>query len=349
MSLPFKTDHAPADRGQLERWLKALDEVGVENVRIRLAQSNPDGVLERVGSETGVSAGFVEDWLRYNDRRSRAVQQRWRWAIFIPAFVSAVGACIGVLSIARPHLSRVMAPIRASVSVLEPKQQPSVVPSATVAKGAVWSPISVDQYVTINGNVFLAECGTKPESIQFANGGDIVRFQMMPNNRWYNDGGDERTELDGYKQPFQVGIPYWLAYTLYLEPGPPLTSDWMVLGQIPGLMGHFIKNTIMTWSAAKRPFHSEAIARGVNYHFVEKFVMDPVNGYYGSWFNGKQVADFHGPMGDAGKNYYVKFGIYRGIASETLSVRYANYKFGTDDLSTLITNPDPDPQLTPWP
>jgi len=346
MQLPFKTDHAPADRSQLERWLKALDDAGVENVRIRLAQSisKPDGMIDRIGSEANISTIFAEDWLRYRDKRAHTIERRWRWAIFVPAFVSAAAACIGLFALESPRLSRVLAPIRAMAA-----KQPSQLPTTTVAQGANWSPVAVDQYVVINGNTFLAECGPKPEAIQRANASNVVRFQMMPNNRWYNDGGDERTELDGYKQPFQVGIPYWLAYTFYLEPGPPLTSDWMTLGQIPGLMGHFVKNTVMTWSAAKRPFHSEAISRGVNYHIVEKFIMDPVNGYYGSWFNGKQVADFHGPLGDAGKNYYVKFGIYRGIAQETLSVRYANYKFGTDDLSALITNPDPDPELIPWP
>jgi hypothetical protein len=173
---------------------------------------------------------------------------------------------------------------------------------------------------------------------------------MIPGNKWYNDAADvERTELDGYKQTFEAGATYWVSYSLYIEPGPRLTSDWMALGQIPGLMGHMFKNSIMSWVFQGKTFHSEIVRPEQNYQFAEKIVVDPVNGYYGAWFNGRQVVDYHGRVGDAGKKYYYKIGIYRGTAQETMTVRYANFKFGTADLSPLIANPDPPPQLLPWP
>jgi len=356
MSLPFNTDHAPTLLGQANKWLKALDDLGVENVRIRLAQGdgNPNGVFFHSGSDVVVSRGFAEDWLRFRDRQLRAVEQRWRWAIFIPACISAVAACGAALAVLAPHLPRALNQFRTSAP--QPPSSPplasvSAPASAPPAAGRMWSAVAVDQYITINGNIFQAECGPKAESIQRTDSQNVVRFQMIAGNRWYNDeaGGDERTELDGYKQSFQVGVPHWTAYTLHIEPGPRLTADWIVLGQIPGLMGHFVKNMIMTWSAANKTFHSERIAQGVNYQFVEKIIIDPVNGYYGSWFNGKQVVDYHGPFGAAGKTYYLKFGIYRGATPETMTVRYANYKFGTADLSGLIANPDPIPALIPWP
>jgi hypothetical protein len=194
----------------------------------------------------------------------------------------------------------------------------------------------------------------KPEAIQRSESPDVVRFQMIAGNQWSEDsvGGDERTELDGYKQPFEAGVPYWVAYSVYIEPGPRFTADWIALGQIPGLMGHILKQTIMTWSLADKPLHSEFITPGRNYQFVEKFIFDPVNGYYGSWLNGKQVVDYHGRVWGPKlpkDKYYYKFGIYRGTAQETMTVRYANYKFGTTDLSALIANPDPAPPLLPWP
>jgi hypothetical protein len=337
MLLPFKTDHAPSEPGQAEKWLKTLNDLGVENVRIRLARSGGEsGDLYRLGSEIIVSVGFAEDWLRYRDMRSRAVERRWRWAIFVPACISAVAACGAALVIVAPRLSYTVSHLR--TSELHP---PILQAPAALAPASTWSAVAVDQYVTINGNIFQAECGPRPESIQRAEALDVVRFEMIPGNRWYNDVGDERTELDGYKQSFQVGVPHWAAYTLHIEPGPRMTADWIVLGQIPGLMGHFVKNLIMTWSAAARTLHSERIAQGVNYQFVEKFIVDSVNGYYGSWFNGKQVVDYHGPFGNIGKTYYPKFGIYRGAAPEAMTVRYTNYKFGTADLSGLIANPDP--------
>lgn len=326
--------------------LKALDELGVENVRIRLVQGDakPDTVFCRAGTDVVVSRGFAEDWLRYRDRRSRVVERRWRWAIFVPACISAVAACGAALAVLAPHLSAVRGAIRAV-------QQPTLsapVRSATAAPAAnspadPWYGVAVDEYITVNGNIFQAECGPNPESIRRSDEADIVRFQMIAGNGWYNDAasGDQRTELDGYKQSFQVGVPFWTAYVLHIEPGPRMTSDWIVLGQIPGLMGHFVKNMIMTWSAAGRTLHSERIVQGKDYQFVEKVIVDPANGYYGSWLNGKQVVDYHGPMGVAGKTYYPKFGIYRGAAPETMTVRYANYKFGTADLSGLIAGPDP--------
>jgi len=354
MRLLFETDHAPSKVGQAKKWLRALDDLGVENVRIRLAHGDaePNSVFYRLGSDIAVSRGFAEEWLSSRDRRSRTIERRWRWAIFIPACISAIAACGAALVVLTPHLRGTLNRMRVvDAQQILPAAVPLTAASAPAASGSAWHTIAVDQYVTVNGNIFQAECGPKPESIQRLETPDVVRFQMIAGNRWYNDAasGDERTELDGYKQTFQVGIPHWSAYALYIEPGSRPTADWIALGQIPGLMRHFIKNMIMTWSAANKTLHSELISQGVNYQFVEKVVIDPVNGYYGSWFNGKQVVDYHGPFGGIGKTYYPKFGIYRGAAPETFIVRYANYKFGTADLSGLIANPDPVPATVAWP
>lgn len=90
------------------------------------------------------------------------------------------------------------------------------------------------------------------------------------------------------------------------------------------------------------------------YNFVEKYVVGP-NGSMASWVNGKQVANFNGSVGPGG-SYYPKLGIYRGNqtaagapVAETVGVRYANFKFGTADLSALIVNAEPLPALVPWP
>ena len=54
--------------------------------------------------------------------------------------------------------------------------------------------------------------------------------------------------------------------------------------------------------------------------------------------------------------YYIKFGIYRSKwrrsgepADEPISIRYANLRFGTEDLSSRIANPDPEPIWEAWP
>jgi hypothetical protein len=96
-----------SSRQIIARKLKMLDDLGVENVRIRLAQSDagPDSVFYNAGTDLVVSRGFAEDWLRFRDRRSSAIERRWRWAIFVPACISAVAACGAALAILAPHLS----------------------------------------------------------------------------------------------------------------------------------------------------------------------------------------------------------------------------------------------------
>jgi hypothetical protein len=337
-----------SSRQIIARKLKMLDDLGAENVRIRLAQSDagPDSVFYNAGTDLVVSRGFAEDWLRFRDRRSSAIERRWRWAIFVPACISAVAACGAALAILAPHLSLTRSLVHAAQQQASSgTARPAVAIPTAGGPASTWYGVAVDEYITVNGNIFQAECGPTPDSIQRNDEADVVRFRMIAGNKWYNDAesGDERAELDGYKQSFQVGVPYWTSYVLHIEPGPRMTADWIVLGQIPGLMGHFVKNMIMTWSAAGRTLHNERIAQGKDYQFVEKIVIDPANGYYGSWLNGKQVVDYRGPMGGVGKTYYPKFGIYRGATAETMTVRYANYKFGTTDLSGLIANSDPAP------
>jgi hypothetical protein len=320
MRLPFETDHLPGVtrqvkdqvRHQVKKWLEALDDLGMENVRIRLAQSGsaPDDAFYRAEPDIAVPRGFAEDWLRYRDRHARVVEQRWRWAIFIPALVGALGvSAAGIVTLA-PHISSGLHRLRA----LNPTQAPPVAtappPAAVATITSVpaprnpWRSVAVNDLVVIDGNVLEAEAGPQPPAIQRAESPDIVRFQMIAGNLWSGDlaGGDERTELDGYKQPFEAGISYWVAYSLYIEPGPRFTSDWIALGQIPGLMGHILKRTVLTWSLANKSLHSEAIDQGQNYQFVEKFIFDPANGYWGSWLNGRQVVDYHGPVGAPGKS-----------------------------------------------
>jgi hypothetical protein len=352
MRPPFKTVHMP-DKPELGRkWLELLDDLGMENVRLRLAHgvNAPDDVFCHAAPDIAVPRGFAEDWLRFRDRRAHAIEQRWRWAIFIPACVSAVAACTAGLVTLAPSLHRLRAALPAPPSTIVAANPAPASASPASASPNGWEPVATDEFTVVNGNTYLAEAGKKGDPIQRHESPDIVRFQMIPGNKWAEDGSDaERTELDGYKQPFEAGKTYWVAYSLYVEPGPPFTSDWILLGQIPGLMGHILKKTIMGWTAQDKGFHSEFIRPGQNYQFVEKIIIDPANGYYGAWFNGKQIIDYKGRLGDAGRKYYYKIGIYRGVAQEVMTVRYANFKFGTADLSSLIANPDPPPPQVPWP
>jgi hypothetical protein len=227
----------------------------------------------------------------------------------------------------------------------------------TAAPLAGWKAVAPYAKVTINGNEFEAECGLNAQAIQQID--QVVHFQMIPSNKWAEDQSDsERAELDGYKQRMTPSAPYWAAWSLYIEPGTWSTSDWLVLGQIPGLWGHLIQKGRheLTFILARvpAPLARVAIEPGVWYNFVEKYVVGP-NGSVASWVNGKQVANYTGPVG-ATESYYPKLGIYRGNqtasgapVAESIGVRYANFKFGAADLSALIGNPDPLPASVPWP
>jgi hypothetical protein len=227
--------------------------------------------------------------------------------------------------------------------------------SMTTPSPSSWVAIPSNAPVTINGNIFEAECGANSQAIQ--QNGQVLHFEMIPGNKWAEDASDsERTELDGYKQTMTPGTPYWAAWSLYLEPGTWSTSDWLVLEQIPGLWGHLILKGTHTLSfiVSKVPIARISVEQGVWYNFVEKYVVGPT-GSVASWVNGKQVANYIGRIGSGG-SYYPKLGIYRGNrtaagapVTESIGARYANFKFGTADLSALIANPDPLPASVSWP
>ena len=109
----------------------------------------------------------------------------------------------------------------------------------------------------------------------------------------------------------------------------------------------------LSFVVSKVPIARISAGQGVRYNFVEKYVVGP-NGSVASWVNGKQAANYIGRIGSGGP-YYPKLGIYRGNrtaadapVTESIS-RYANFKFGTADLSALIANPDPLRASVSWP
>jgi hypothetical protein len=225
------------------------------------------------------------------------------------------------------------------------------------ATAASWNAVQPYAKVKIEGNEFEAECGPAAAAIQQL--GKVVHFQMIAGNRWAEDGPDsERAELDGYPQRITPGTPYWAAWSLYIEPGTWSTSDWLVLQQMPGLWGHIVPKGTRAMSfflaGVSAPLARLPVDSGVWYNFVEKYVVGP-NGTVASWVNGKQVANYMGTVG-VGASYYTKLGIYRGNqtatgapVAESVGVRYANFKFGTADLSALINAPEPLPPFAPWP
>lgn len=223
-----------------------------------------------------------------------------------------------------------------------------------------WRQLPVGSRIDINGVHFEAECGQNPAAIQAYNS-KYIRFTMIPGNGWEEDDpdGNERAELDGWRTRFPPRTPLWAAWSMYYEPGPWSTSDWCILRQIYPWSGLVLKpQGVLHWAGGSTGVHRDSfptrfqtrLEQGKWFHIVERVVLDPDGGegHWQSWLNGQKVLDMTEPFGTAGKkDYWFKFGIYRGKfrydgtpAKEVVSIRYANVRFGTEDLSALIGAPE---------
>ena len=255
--------------------------------------------------------------------------------------------------------------------------------SSARSNSGPWRIIRSGDYVTINGRKYEAECGPKTEAMQMTKDG-VVRFSMLAENYWKKDSkwDSERTELDGWPTRFKYDRPIWSAWSMYYEPGEWSTSQWCIVRQIYHIKGwpmpHLLKpKGLLMWvgyaegeSKNSSVRHKQRIKQGEWIHFVETYKFDPVGGkgYWKSWLNGSQVLDYKGALGKKGAtDCYAKFGIYRGIkmawaarknehenpsgkrVRETVSIRYANLRFGHEDLSKYIDKPEEIPAWQPWP
>ncbi len=224
-----------------------------------------------------------------------------------------------------------------------------------------WAPLRVGDTVEINGLSYEAQCGRNALAIEVSPS-KIVRCTMIAGNGWSKDdpNGNERAELDGWKRRLLPREPIWASWSMLYEPGPWSTSDWCILRQIYPWGGLVLKpDGVLHWTggATDDPqgmwptrFRTR-IQQGTWIHLVERVVLDPggEKGHWQSWLNGAKVLDLAAPIGySKASGYWFKFGIYRGKrrrdgtpADETISVRYANVRFGSEDLSRLIASPEP--------
>lgn len=237
------------------------------------------------------------------------------------------------------------------------------------AGAGLWRPMNVGETLRLNGNDYEVECGSNPIALQVSKQ-QVLRFSMLHGNGWEKDdpNGSERTELDGWRHRYPAEVPLWASYSFHYERGPWSTSDWCMLRQVypwsglvlkPGGRLHWLGPAEDT-PAGQWPAHTEmTLEQGRWYHVVERFRLDPAGGkgYWQAWLDGRQIVDIAGALGSTrAKSYWLKLGIYRGKwtrqrkpASETVTVRYVNPRFGKSSLEALIAKPDPVPEWEPWP
>lgn len=239
---------------------------------------------------------------------------------------------------------------------------------------ATWTALPNGCTTTINSVVYEAQCGENAAALQISNGG-VYRFSMLPGNLWPSDdpNDSERTELSGWRGQARENKAIWASWSLFYEPGPWSTSDWCVLRQVyarflftggpwsllllkPGGVLHWHGAVADDAGGLGRSRYNLPMPQGEWLNFVETYKFDPggANGYWKAWLNGKQVLEFRGAVGLKGAtSHYPKFGIYRGRKQksgapvpEIVSVRFANMRFTTRDLSDLIAQPDALPPLS---
>ena len=208
--------------------------------------------------------------------------------------------------------------------------------------------------------------------IQMGPVGNMIRFNMFANNCWVSDfcqiggyGGSQRTELDGAgSAQFANGAEVWMSYSDCIEPGNPITSNWLITGQV--------HHTINSTAGGSPPFeitgkiggyreieytndglgnyvvgYQWPIVRGKWENMVIDMIMDPTGatGKYKIWKNGVQIVNYTGvtgtvPNGGGTQNYYWKFGLYESQVPEYQAIRYANTTYSTTSLLAKVTAPD---------
>jgi len=183
-------------------------------------------------------------------------------------------------------------------------------------------------------------------------GRGALRFELRGGDRWSQDRNtnhaSERTEISEPGAVRAANQDAHVSFNMTVDPGPRTTSAWTVVGQFhqalqPGeagsppveqllLPGDLF--TICLRTSAQHPltvnphefcpFKDPAFQRGRTYHFEYslRFSTGP-DGYARVVRDGATIIDYHGPLGYVEPTGpYLKLGIYRAPAPETLVVHY---------------------------
>jgi hypothetical protein len=233
--------------------------------------------------------------------------------------------------------------------------------------------------IDVRGQPYEVENAARDWSLQtFGKRNCLFRFELRSGDVWVNDTkrGDtaiERTEVEGpsdSRNPAEYGKDVWTAYEFKIEPGPPSTAKFLVLGDWhalpdPGDGPHEYsswelelfpgdKLTFITHTSPNKPMldtlhdhhlwtMSEPVARDTWHSVVSRTVFDADPNGHGAielWFDGQKVVDYTGPVDYRNTHPpYFKFGIYRADAPETIAVQYADVAVSKSSLAARIEHP----------
>ena len=228
----------------------------------------------------------------------------------------------------------------------------NVVPSVThfVTGTDNWSnPTIIDGQGWYNDNAGKSWSLTTPDS-------HTVRMEVRAGDYWVEDGSSSsRSEILAANSVSNGGI-FNASYSMTVEPGTSNVNSglsWLSLAQMYGangatfsiqLQGEQMAVVVNLNEADQQQVYKDPnpIQRGQAYdiQIQARFAPDST-GYLEIWRDGVQIVDYHGILGDAGANYNLKLGIYRGDPSA------ANYTMAAD-YSNIVTSTDPNFPTPPF-
>jgi Polysaccharide lyase len=204
----------------------------------------------------------------------------------------------------------------------------------------------------ISGIIARAQNANRGWSLNRPNA-HTLRFEVRSGDRWVeenpNSKGVERSEV-ALARYYEAGADINVSYRFMIEPGPPNTAAWMIVGQfhqsIPhgsppfalemsgehlGIVIRFQSSDQMVQKYVRLFRDESPIARGRYYAMDIHVRFGNLNdGTLSVWRDGIKIVDYHGPIGFAARqSYYWKAGVYRAAAAEPIAVVY-------QDLTTRI-------------
>lgn len=200
----------------------------------------------------------------------------------------------------------------------------------------------------------------RPYSLSRSHKGRVLRFEVKPGDRWSGDrkspDAKERSEV-AFPTHYANGQDITISFGMKVVGKKPSLAPWAVLGQIHTTPPNGENRTPPVSQQLKgREFFvlaehqteqgqikkvrlavdpSFKLNRWYSFRYKARFSPNP-DGYLQIWRDGKQVADYHGPLGYQQEGgLYFKVGIYRGASSDPITVMYRDIIAGANSPQTV--------------
>lgn len=218
-----------------------------------------------------------------------------------------------------------------------PPSTAGLITNFTAVNAQVWQ---IDGANVVNQNA--NQSGGTPWALQMVDS-HAVRLEVRQGDFWQGDTGNNRNEVSiglDLSDCWAAGVQFNMNFTLTINPGPVSTASFFDLCQVHATTdtppspfyinldaGDFLNVLIQSPTVSLQSIYlsPSPIVRGQDYDIRCQVLMGPGGGGYARvWIDDVQVANFSGAIGATGSLYWSKFGLYRGLAPETVSAVFRN-------------------------